>query len=269
MIDSTGVAGRSEQGIGNLNYKNLNDIIDDNDVLIDDHENFGGLDFPRLNNFDADKFEYYTIDKYNTLCSTLPNTNKALKIIHLNIRGLEKNFDNLLLYLNSLDNTFDIICLSETHILDINYAKNRYILEGYDTFYVSSYIKYGGCAIYAKTSLNVTQIKPLTKSTSTCDYIFIKLPKYKNNKPLVVGAYYRHCLQNKSDVMNFLNDFENSLDCKSIKKHKTVITGDFNLDLCQVNRSNDIKAYFNCLLSNGLECHILKPTRIQYYPNSL
>ena len=56
-------------------------------------------------------------------------------------------------------------------------------------------------------------------------------------------------------------------DC--IKKDKLVITGDFNADLCKINKSIDITTYFNCLLSNNLECHIVKPTRIQYYPNSL
>ena len=54
-----------------------------------------------------------------------------LKVVHFNIRGIEKNFDNLILYLNSLNHSFDVICLSEIHITNVNHVKNRFTMEGY------------------------------------------------------------------------------------------------------------------------------------------
>ena len=103
-----------------------------------------------------------------------------------------------------------------------------------------------------KTLLGASQIKSLTKSTNSCDFTFINIPNNKRNKLINIGVYYRHCLNNKSDMINFINELENSLENNCIKKHKLVITGDFNADLCQINKSIDITTYFNCLLSNNV-----------------
>ena len=75
-----------------------------------------------------------------------------------------------------------------------------------------SNIKFGGCAIYCKTTLGATQITGLTKSTDSCDYTYVKIPHSKRCKEMNIGVYYRHFRNNKADIMNFLNDFENSLD---------------------------------------------------------
>ena len=123
--------------------------------------------------------------------------------------------------------------------------------------------------IYCKSELGASQIKCLTKRTDTCEYTYIKIAKSKHNEEIYIGVYYRHCLHNKQDITNFINEFENSLDTNLLRKRKLVVTGDFNLDLCKVTVNTDIINYFNCLISNNLECHILKPTRIEYYKNSL
>ena len=261
--DHGGIPGVStDGGLDHSSLPNFNDneIFEDDDIC---------QDFPRFNKPDSANFDYYSIEKFNSMCKDKSSLNNSLKIIHLNIRGLDKNFDNFITYLNTLDQSFDVITLSECHLQVNANCDNRFKIEGYDNFFVYSNIKFGGCAIYCKTTLCASQITGLTKSTNTCDYTYIKIPYNKRCKEFNVGVYYRHCRSSKSDIMNFLNDFENSLDRNYIRKHKLVVCGDFNLDLCKVNISNDILAYFNCLLSNNLECHILKPTRIQHFPDSL
>ena len=268
--DPAGGSGGDGVKGGQFNFQNFNQIIN-KDIYYDDDDDGDDFthDFPRLNNFNLDNFDYYSIDKINTLFNKHNNINKSLKIVHFNIRGLVKNFDNLILYLSSLDHTFDVITLSECHITLNNNIDNRYKIEGYDNFFVYSNIKFGGCVIYSKTHLGASQIKSLTKSTNSCDFTFINIPNNNRNKAINIGVFYRHCLNNKIDMINFINELENSLENDCIKKDKLVITGDFNADLCQINTSIDITTYFNCLLSNNLECHIVKPTRLQYYPNSL
>ena len=256
-----------------LNFQSLNDIVR-NSVDVDgdsDSENeFYSQDFPRLNNFNSSSFEYYSLDKLNSLTKLLPNINHSLKVCHFNVRGIEKNYHNLVLYLNSINTPFDIICLSECHIqINKHDIDDRYDISGYDKNLVYSNIKSGGCMIYSKSCLKAKPVKSLTKSTSSCDYLFINIPKSKHNKGTLIGCYYRHCLNNKADVVNFINDLELSLDCNLVRKNKVLLTGDMNIDLCKVNQNIDVTTYFNCLLSNNLESHILKPTRIQYYPNSL
>ena len=251
--DPAGGSGGDGVKGGHFNFQNFNqiinkDIYDDDDD--DDRDDFTH-DFPRLNNFNLDNFDYYSIDKINTLFNKHNSLNKSLKIVHFNIRGLDKNFDNLILYLNSLDHTFDVITLSECHITLNTNIDNRYKIEGYDNFFVYSNIKFGGCVIYSKTHLGASQIKSLTKSTNSCDFTFINIPNNNRNKATNIGVFYRHCLNNKIDMINFINELENSLESDYIKKDKLVITGDFNADLCQINTSIDITTYFNCLLSNN------------------
>lgn len=262
--------------ITNLNFENLNDIIESGTTTDElspedsDHVSYEP-DFPNLNSLNSEEFDYYDINKLNSLYSDKHiSTNHALTVVHFNIRGLQSNFDNLVLYLSSLSQPFDFICLSETHIHTANAdIDDRFNLDGYDKHFVSSSILYGGCLIYAKSIHKVEKIKTLTKTTSSCDYVYVKMPQAIGKKALVIGCYYRHCRSKKADVINFINEFEHSLDTDILRKSKTCIAGDFNLDLCKINRDNDISTYFNCLLANNLVNHILKPTRIQYYANSL
>ena len=86
---------------------------------------------------------------------------------------------------------------------------------------------------------------------------------------MVIGVYYRHNSHTKSDILGFIDEFEIHLKHKTLKNSKLIITGDINLDLLQISTNPTINSYFNCLLSNNLECHITKPTRIAYYKNSL
>lgn len=251
------------------NFASLHDLINpdydsgiEEDGLYDDN-------LPRFEKTSSTSFAYFSTEKLNETATKHNNMNTFLKIINFNVRGIGKNFDNLLLYLNSISFSFDIITLSECHILRKNPIDNMYDISGYDKHIVYSNRKYGGCIIYSKTKLSAKQRPSLTKSTDTCDYTYITIPKTKTSKELLVGVYYRHCLNKKSDIINFINTFETSLDCNLVRKSKLVITGDMNLDLCKVNHCQEIDSYFCSLLANNLECHILKPTRIQHYANSL
>ena len=271
---SVGVPGVDPGSLfGDLDFPSLEDLVKSN-TEVDGYESGNSddfrQDFPRLNNHPALNFDYHNIDKFNSLSKKIQNNKNSLKVCHFNVRGIDRNYDNILLYLKSLDDPFDVICLSECHILQgKSEIDNRYDMTGYDKHIVYSTIKFGGCMIYSKSTLNAKPVKSLTKSTTTCDYLYINIPKSKNSKGTLIGCYYRHCLSNKSDIINFLNDFEISLDSNITRRSKLILTGDMNIDLCKINHNNDVATYFNCLLANNLESHILKPTRVQYYPNSL
>ena len=193
----------------------------------------------------------------------------SLKIVHFNINGLDANFDNLITYLDTIDHSFDIIALSECHLHKSKNVDNRFKINGYDNYFVYSNIRYGGCALYCKAILCTKQLKSHTKSTNYCDYTYVNIPRSKRNKALNIGVYYRHCLGDKSSKEGFIGELEDTLDHSVIRKHKLILAGDFNLNLCNISKNVETMSYFNCLLANNLECHILKPTRIQYFPNSL
>ena len=97
------------------NFESLKYEISDNDnILLNDfcgpdvnffNENFQNFDTPYLKVGDFDKF--------------LENSFQQLSILHLNIRSIKKNFDNFKFFLNSLNFTFSVICLSETLFDDL------------------------------------------------------------------------------------------------------------------------------------------------------
>ena len=66
------------------------------------------------NNNDPEKIsssKYYEMHNIK-----IPHKNKALSLLHINARSLNKNFDDLQYLLSSIKNVFDIIALSETRI---------------------------------------------------------------------------------------------------------------------------------------------------------
>ena len=44
----------------------------------------------------------------------LDSSSNQFSVLHLNIRSIKKNFENFKLFLNSINFTFSVICLSET-----------------------------------------------------------------------------------------------------------------------------------------------------------
>ena len=101
----------------------LNSLDTETSDYYSDNDDFD-QDFPRFNKFDSIDFDYYSINKFNLLCKK-KNFNNCLQIIHFNIRGLNKNVDNLVTFLSSLEHSFDVITLSECHISNTN-CDNRF-----------------------------------------------------------------------------------------------------------------------------------------------
>lgn len=73
---------------------------------------------------------------YEKLCG---NQAKTLTIFHLNIRGIQTNYNEFNILLNSLNFEYDIIILTETHI---KHTTNAYNLPNYSTFYYNNNVKH-------------------------------------------------------------------------------------------------------------------------------
>ena len=75
-----------------------------------------------------------------------------------------------------------------------------------------------------------------------------------------MGAVYCHPDQTK--IIEFIEEFSNSLLDLSHKKKVYYILGDFNINLHRDNRMNSANLYVNSILSHGAIPLITKPTRI-------
>ena len=203
-------------------------------------------DLPRNNHSQVETFTYYSVDKFN---NTVNTNSSALSTISVNVRGIERNFDNLLLFMKSITHEFDIIALTECHLhLNETYnadLQNTHPIPGYDKFYVKSKIRYGGVVLYVRTNLKATYCLELTGSHHNHDCVYVKInpeqlhdKKYvKNRRPLKIGAYYRHC--RKTGIMPFIGDFAAEITNKVLKKSDVIIAGDFNICLMKSATNTD------------------------------
>jgi len=69
----------------------------------------------------------------------------------MNIRSLSKHFDELIVFLDSCNIKFDVICLYETWLAD---NKLDYYIDGYDNYkYYSKLNKSDGISVYINSSI--------------------------------------------------------------------------------------------------------------------
>ena len=120
--------------------------------------------------------------------------------------------------------------------------------------------------MYVKNELSASYCHALTNSHTTCDSLYVKI-NAKPNRPLFIGSYYRHC--RATDVVPFIDKFCGDLSNKILKKSDVIITGDFNICLMKSTHCNDSLYFLNTIIANHYEIMIFKPTRIQYYKDSL
>ena len=197
---------------------------------------------------------YLDIDSNNlstTNAITPAIDQNSVAISHVNIRSLNKNFENLKqLYEDESESKFDIIGISETwNVVNPDALKlSDYNLE----LKCRGNGKGGGVGAYIRSSINYTRINDF--NTHCAESLWLRL---NLNKILVIGIVYR---KPSSDIHEFMNEMNLILDKMKIDKYSVVILGDFNVNLL----SDDEKS---CALLNMMECYGLHqlievPTRI-------
>ena len=111
-----------------------------------------------MNDDDNDDLEemtdckYYTIDDFKK--ENFSNSN-SFSILHLNAHSIERHFDEIQVTLNLLKFQFDILCFSESKIIDGIGPKTNIMLDGYQEL-VGMHTKAtkGGVLIYVKNGIN-------------------------------------------------------------------------------------------------------------------
>lgn len=173
-----------------------------------------------------------------------------ISIFHCNIRSVQKNFEECLVLLESLGNTFDIIILTETwQILD----KSLFNIPNFQTYYnEASFNQNDGTLLFIHNDItaNVT-FKKLTEVTLVrCQFTY-------SNTNFGILACYRTPSMNL-DVFN--SDIENYL--QTLKKEQLeFFIGDININL---NNTEDLKVseYLNNLAQYGYIPYIKENTRV-------
>lgn len=174
---------------------------------------------------------------------------KGLFILHLNIRSLNKNFDELKLFINSLKTSPDVIICSETHKITL---PALYQIENYSLFYVDSEInKWDGTCVYVASGI---KHKNTIKKINRMKVILTELEIGYDNL-LITSLYRSHCIA----ISDFINDLHKYLDdLKNTRNH--LVIGDMNIDLLYENAKTN--TYINNFYEYGYHSYINIPTRV-------
>lgn len=178
------------------------------------------------------------------------NTTKSLSLLSLNIRSINKNFDELQIYLKRLAFDLDILVLTECWLGTNSSTPN---LTGYTAHSTSKIINQNsGVMVYIRNNLrNVKVLEPNLEEanclvvTIGADHVFICLyrpPSFRNSKIFC-------------DSLNKLID-----GVKQIPN--ACIVGDINIDIkIDNNMDNNYHDYMLMLSSNGFLAGHNHPTR--------
>lgn len=161
----------------------------------------------------------------------------GLLIMLVNIRSIDKNFNEFNILLQSLNKSPDLIICTETFELK---HPPLYKLEGYDLHYNNSKInRNDGVAIYIKTNI---KYKVTIEKVGLTSFISTVIDLDNNIEMKVTGIYRCHDL----GIKTLLEDLHKFLRTnKNFSNH--ILAGDFNID---VNKKDNDSINF---LSNFLE----------------
>ena len=192
-----------------------------------------------------------TID-CSALKSKLSVNHNLINIIHLNIRSINKNFNEFLLFLEAYKiNYCDVIVLSETW--NINDA--IYDIPGYNMHYnYANYNKNDGVVVYTKSDLNC---KFVDTKLITSGVTLTRIELILENVRFGVICVYR---PPSTHVQSFLEDIGTYLT-ESQLSQIDILVGDVNINLCDQNDVT-VGSYVSLLHHFGFLSAVNNPTRV-------
>ena len=207
-------------------------------------------------------FDYYDIDGFKKIKS-LWNKKKTFSLIHTNVCSLQANIDQLEDLLFDLDFSFDVIALSETWHSDKtqNFSPKR--LEGYLEYNGAkgSSLK-GGCGFYIKDTFTPIPRNDLDFKIPDqgCETECCWIELVNNPGPnILVGVFYRHPSRNNN---LFVEKLKVTLKKINREKKKTIICGDFNLNLLNFDTDKQTNTFLSTMFQYNFQPCITEPTRI-------
>ena len=190
-------------------------------------------------------------DNVKTVLNIISNHHNGFQICHLNARSLSSTKIDYLNYILPQKGV-DVLAISETwfkkEVDDRFYELKNYKLFRHDR---QSSTRGGGIALYIRKYLN---IKILLKSTfdEAVEYIGVEISGHDDTKCLLICVYN----PNRS---NDLSSFFSKLAQISLQYEKTIVCGDFNINLLNVD--SKAKMFLDSIASCGLLAVNHLPTR--------
>ena len=202
-----------------------------------------------------DAFNRVKSCSYYDTPSLIPRLNSN-ELLHINIRSLQKNFDDLVNYISQFTVLPDIICITETRL-----KNNRLInksIPAYNFVKPNTSSFAGGVGMYVSSKLNFEVIAENTLDAN-CEDIWVCVKNIKTSKKILVAAIYRHP---SSDTALFVQSLNNKIADLDILNYNAYLLGYFNLNISMNRRSSVAQNYLDMLASNSMCPIITQLTRV-------
>ncbi len=230
-----------------INPFDLNDNVDDDTELNNTNYNITNTN---------DCCNYHCSDTFNKTVAKLNKPN--LSLIHFNSRSLVKNYEKTTDYIQTLNNDFSIIAISETWLK----SNTHPALINIDNYTIvrsdRQDKKAGGVALYIKNNVNF-KIREDLKLPFSQEYesLFIEIESEPKNS--IIGVIYRPPDSNRHPFIEHLSTTINKINQEKLP---SFICGDLNINLLNCSTHSDTNDYLNTFYAASFYPLIDKPTRV-------
>ena len=202
--------------------------------------------------------ENWVLDEITPFCAqhqcnslNLNLKGKGMHIGHLNVRGIRSKFDDVNLMLQSNENDIAILGLSESK-LGPNQPESAFHIPDFQVFRKDKTEGSGGLLTYVKD--DITCIRRYSLESPNIESIWLEIfPKH--SKSFLVGYIYR----NPNSKVSWNEDFEAHIENILDDQKETLMLGDFNKDLFNVQIKNNWTEYMSSI---GFTQHVQEATRV-------
>ena len=212
-----------------------------------------GLMYDHLNFDDISK--YYDITQYNKSFSS--NIDELFSLAHFNIRSIVKNGNEMTSLINCLKKAPDVIAISES-FLDSNSMDDFYIdnYEGHHS--VRDRNKRGGVSLFVRHGIHAEINEEYSFINEEMEICTVSVKLLDNN--YTISCIYRPRFKHHN-VEIFSDKLKSILQKPLFKKSKSIILGDFNINLLEHETHQETGAYLQMMQSLNYMPLISRPTR--------
>ena len=202
----------------------------------------------------------------DSLANTLPSLNRHFNVLSLNAQSLHAKFDKILAIITDLRNQnveFSALCFQETWFNE-NTDLSTYEIPNYTLIHQHHKVsKHGGLACYIHNDYSVDNVQTIESNSKTWEGLFIEISGGNLSSKLNIGNIYKPPRNNNSNlnIETFINEIAPHLNSLNKSKLDSIIVGDFNIDLLELNLREKYYEYFDLFVTNGFFPQITLPTR--------
>ena len=249
---------------GGISENNLNSILHIDDNLLDDAEK--ELNFNLTEYFDIDNFTEYSIRNENGINVFSLNTESIcskIELIKILITELKRKH-NFTVHVASFQECW---LNNESQISQLE-------IDNYQIFFELNKIggQKGGLVTYVHESLTAKELCLLPESpTKLWQAQSIKITTDDLHKPLHIHNIYRLPREKsgkgalnkaRENHENFLKEFEPQLDKIRKSPIESILVGDINYNLLEINSNSMVQEYFDIMINHEQIPRISVPTKI-------